>query len=193
LSRRVCAAPVSIGCGFKESGHRMWRPIFKTLIFTVVVPGTVTIAVPRWLLLSRRPPDLPPIFRIPAWPLLLLGLAVYFWCAWDFAVAGRGTPAPIDPPKELVARGLYRYVRNPMYLGISMILVGEAFFHRSRMLLEYAAVVFGVFFLFVLAYEEPSLGRKFGSAYERYRQEVPRWIPAFRRVSKTQASPTKAV
>jgi len=162
----------------------MWRPILKTLIFTVVVPGTVTILVPRWLLSSRRPADLPPWLRFAAWPLLLLGLAIYLWCAWDFASAGRGTPAPIDPPKSLVVRGLYRHVRNPMYLGILAILVGEALLAQSRALLEYAAVIFGCFFLFVLAYEEPALYEQFGESYERYRQEVPRWIPRWHRARK---------
>jgi protein-S-isoprenylcysteine O-methyltransferase Ste14 len=166
----------------------MWQAAVKTVIFTVVVPGTVTILVPRWLLSSRRIPDLPLIARPIGLPLLLAGAAIYFWCAWDFAAAGRGTPAPIDPPKELVARGLYRYSRNPMYVGITAILLGEALLWRSRALLEYAAIVFGFFFLFVLAYEEPVLEKKFGNAYERYRQVVPRWIPRFLRRSKSSES-----
>jgi protein-S-isoprenylcysteine O-methyltransferase Ste14 len=117
---------------------RMWRPILKTLIFTIVVPGTVTVLIPR-LLLSSRPADLPSFLRIAGGPVLLLGAAVYLWCAWDFAVTGKGTPAPIDAPKRLVVRGLYRYVRNPMYLGVLAILLGEAllaqperFSHTSR-------------------------------------------------------------
>jgi len=159
----------------------MWRPILKTLIFTVVVPGTVTVLAPRWLLSSARPVDLPPALRFVGWPVLCLGVSVYLWCAWDFAVAGRGTPAPIDPPKTLVARGLYRHVRNPMYLGILSILVAEAFLFRSRALLAYAATVFGFFFMFVVFYEEPALQRQFGGAYERYRRQVPRWIPRLRK------------
>jgi len=155
----------------------MWRAVFKTLVFTLVVPGTVTFVVPRWLLASRSSPDLPPGGRPIGLTMLLSGTAIYLWCAWDFAVTGRGTPAPIDPPKKLVARGLYRHVRNPMYVGISAILLGEAFFWQSRALLGYAAVVFGLFSLFVLTYEEPALRRTFGEAYERYRQDVPRWIP----------------
>ena len=157
-------------------------PIVRTLIFTVVVPGTVTVLIPRWLLSPPRSPDLPSVLRVAGWPGLALGAAIYFWCAWDFAVAGRGTPAPIDPPRMLVARGLYRYVRNPMYLGISSILLGEALLFLSRTLLEYAAGVFGLFFLFVLLYEEPALRSKFGADYERYRQNVPRWIPRLKKV-----------
>jgi protein-S-isoprenylcysteine O-methyltransferase Ste14 len=158
--------------------------LVKTLIFTIVVPGTVTLVVPRWIVASRREADLPPAARFVGMPVLALGAAIYLWCAWDFATAGRGTPAPIDPPKELVVRGLYRYVRNPMYLGITSILLGEALFLRARVLLEYAAVVVGLFFLFVLFYEEPALREKFGESYEQYSREVPRWMPRFRRSSK---------
>src|SRR5262245_38865666 len=157
----------------------MWRAVVKTLIFTLVVPGTVTFFIPRWLLASRTASDLPSAARPIGLAALLAGAAIYLWCAWDFAATGRGTPAPIDPPKQLVARGLYRYVRNPMYVGIITILLGESLVWRSRALLEYSAVVFGMFFLFVLAYEEPALKQKFGDAYERYRQDVPRWIPGF--------------
>jgi protein-S-isoprenylcysteine O-methyltransferase Ste14 len=107
----------------------------------------------------------------------LIGTAIYFWCAWDFTFAGRGTPAPIDPPKELVVRGLYRYVRNPMYVGILSILLGEALLFASWRLFEYTAVVFIFFFLFVTLYEEPILRQKFGESYRRYCESVPRWIP----------------
>jgi protein-S-isoprenylcysteine O-methyltransferase Ste14 len=99
------------------------------------------------------------------------------WCAWDFTFAGRGTPAPIDPPKELVVQGLYRYVRNPMYVGILSILLGEALLFASWSLFGYAAVVFILFFLFVVLYEEPILMRKFGESYLQYCKNVPRWIP----------------
>ncbi len=123
----------------------MFWALIKTLIFTIVVPGTVTLVVPRWILASRREADLPLAGSFVGIPVLLFGAAIYLWCAWNFATAGRGTPAPIDPPKELVVRGLYRYVRNPMYLGISSILVGEALVFRARVLFEYAAVVFRSF------------------------------------------------
>jgi protein-S-isoprenylcysteine O-methyltransferase Ste14 len=156
--------------------------IAKTLLFTVLVPGTVTIYVPRRILLSRSGNDALPIgpLRYLGAALLAAGAAVYLWCAWDFATAGRGTPAPIDPPRSLVERGLYRHVRNPMYLGILLLLVGEAMLFRSRALLAYAGLVFLFFFLFVVAYEEPALRRKFGQTYERYCDRVPRWIPQFR-------------
>ncbi len=156
--------------------------LVKTLLFTVLVPGTVTIYVPRRILLSRSEGDTLPIgpLRYLGAALLAAGAAVYLWCAWDFATTGRGTPAPIDPPRSLVERGLYRHVRNPMYLGILLLLGGEALLFRSRALLAYAGLVFLFFFLFVVAYEEPVLRRKFGQTYERYCDRVPRWIPRFR-------------
>jgi protein-S-isoprenylcysteine O-methyltransferase Ste14 len=108
---------------------------------------------------------------------LLLGAWVYVRCAWDFAVVGRGTPMPLDPPRELIARGLYRYVRNPMYLGVISVLIGEALLFESVRLLGYAASVAAGFHLFVVLYEEPALRRQFGDSYRRYRESVPRWIP----------------
>lgn len=117
------------------------------------------------------------IFRYLGALSILIGSAVYSWCAWDFTFAGRGTPAPIDPPKELVVRGLYRYVRNPMYVGILSILLGEAFFFASQRVFEYAVVAFIFFFLFVVFYEEPILREKFGESYLQYCEDVSRWIP----------------
>lgn len=152
--------------------------LLKTIVFTFLVPGSVTILIPYWLLSSGSalPLELGRFRYFGALPILI-GAAIYFWCAWDFTFAGRGTPAPIDPPKELVARGLYRYVRNPMYVGILAILVGEASLFASKELFAYAAVMFLVFFLAVMLYEEPALKQKFGEPYRRYCRDVPRWIP----------------
>src|SRR5574341_1803782 len=142
----------------------------KTLLFTVIAPGTVTVYFPYLLLSSPTAP--PPwqfgMFRYIGLPLVLLGASIYFWCAWDFTFAGSGTPAPIDPPKELVVKGLYRYVRNPMYVGVLLVLLGEAFFFASLQLLGYAGLVFLAFHLFVVLYEEPALRRQFGETYQRY-------------------------
>jgi protein-S-isoprenylcysteine O-methyltransferase Ste14 len=109
--------------------------------------------------------------------LFACGAVIYFWCAWDFATAGEGTPAPIDAPKHLVVRGLYRFVRNPMYAGVLLILLGESLAFRSTRILVYAAIVFTFFNLFVILYEEPALKRKFGPSYEEYLSSVPRWLP----------------
>ena len=153
--------------------------LLKTVIFTFLVPGTVTILLPYWLLPSRAEQLALQFgtFRYFGVLPLVLGAATYFWCAWDFTFAGHGTPAPIDPPKELVGRGLYRYVRNPMYVGILSILLGEAILFASLRLLEYTVVVFIFFFAFVVFYEEPVLRRTFGESYRLYCRNVSRWIP----------------
>ena len=151
--------------------------LIKTIIFTFLVPGTVTILVPYWLLSSSVPPMHLGLFRYFGVLPILIGAAIYFLCAWDFTFAGRGTPAPIDPPKELVVRGLYRYVRNPMYVGILSILLGEALFFASSRMFAYTAVVFTFFLFFVVLYEEPILRHKFGESYRQYCLDVPRWLP----------------
>jgi len=99
------------------------------------------------------------------------------WCFWDFLVKGHGTPAPIDPPKELVAVGFYRYTRNPMYVGILLVLIGHFLWFGFWNLLVYAVVVFIAFNSFVILYEEPNLKNKFGAVYDDYCRRVPRWIP----------------
>jgi protein-S-isoprenylcysteine O-methyltransferase Ste14 len=154
-------------------------PLLKTLLFTIVVPGTVVVLVPRWLM--RGEGALHGGWLGAAGALLLIcGAALYLRCAWDFAMRGRGTPAPIDPPRELVVAGVYRYVRNPMYIGVLSMLVGEAVLYRADVLLGYAAALFLAFHLFVVAYEEPTLRRKFGASHERYCASVPRWLPRLR-------------
>jgi protein-S-isoprenylcysteine O-methyltransferase Ste14 len=105
------------------------------------------------------------------------GFAIYLWCAWDFAVAGRGTPMIFDPPKRLVARGLYRFVRNPMYCGVLLMVLGQAVLFESTATVVYALVAGLFFHAFVVLYEEPALRRKFGESYQQYRNSVPRWIP----------------
>lgn len=165
-----------------EAQHRLSNargPLLRTLLFTVIVPGTATILVPRWILAASADEDrpLPLGLRLIGLPLILLGAAVYIRCAWDFAVAGRGTPLPLDPPRELVARGLYRHVRNPMYLGVVSILIGEAIFFSAAALVVYAAAMAAGFHLFIVLYEEPALRRQFGDSYRRYLETVPRWFP----------------
>lgn len=119
--------------------------------------------------------------RNPVHILGLLAIAVggglLATCIWEFARSGRGTLAPVDPPRELVVRGLYRYVRNPMYLSVTVIVLGEFLLTGSRALLVYWVVWFVAVNLFVIGYEEPTLRRRFGASYERYTQEVGRWLP----------------
>jgi protein-S-isoprenylcysteine O-methyltransferase Ste14 len=112
--------------------------------------------------------------------LIGIGAAGLLWCIWEFYSQGRGTLAPVDPPKNLVIRGLYRYVRNPMYVSVVTILLGEAIMFRSAAVLIEAGVFFAMAHLFVVMYEEPALRRQFGASYERYSQTVGRWIPRYR-------------
>lgn len=152
---------------------------FETLLFTVLVPGTVTIWLPRdWLRIWGDTSPWPwTIWHVAAMIPLTVGLAIYVRCVWEFAARGRGIPAPLDHPTQLVVTGLYRYVRNPMYVGVLLVLIGEALFFRSRDLLVYVVAWFAVVNVAVLVYEEPNLKRKFGESYERYRSSVRRWIP----------------
>jgi protein-S-isoprenylcysteine O-methyltransferase Ste14 len=157
---------------------RFW-PILNTLLFTIFVPGTVAILIPRWIL-GRF--ILPPNGAL-TWIgdlVFLMGTVIYLRCAWEFAVRGLGTPAPIAPTKFLVTTALHRYVRNPMYIGVAMAIVGEAAIFRSVHVAEYAVVMLLIAHTFVVLYEEPTLQRQFGESYEEYRKTVPRWIPRLR-------------
>jgi len=108
------------------------------------------------------------------------GAALALWCVFTFAFLGRGTPAPFDPPRRLVVRGPYRYVRNPMYVGAAVALGAAALFYGSLALLAFTAGFLVVTHLFVVVYEEPTLRRMFGAEYDAYGREVPRWRPKFR-------------
>jgi protein-S-isoprenylcysteine O-methyltransferase Ste14 len=151
-------------------------PILKTILFTILVPGTVAILIPSLLVGGFRRPEHGLLTWLGA-TIFLVGAAIYFRCAWEFAVRGLGTPAPIAPTKFLVTTALHRYVRNPMYIGVFTVLVGEAVTFRSVVLLGYAALSCVPVQLFVVFYEEPTLRRQFGESYEEYRRSVPRWIP----------------
>ena len=107
----------------------------------------------------------------------IAGAALAIWCILTFAVIGRGTPAPFDPPRQLVVAGPYRYVRNPMYIGAGLALLGAAIFYRSGALALYTGLFLIITHLFVLLYEEPALTQTFGAAYQQYRTTVRRWLP----------------
>lgn len=150
----------------------------KNLLFTVVVPGTVGVYVP--LFLERgHPAAIGPGFVI-ALALFATGAGIYTWTVWDFATFGHGTPHPIDAPKRLVVRGLYRHTRNPMYVGVLTVLLGWLVLYRTLTLLVYAICV-GIFFhLLVVLYEERHLARVFGAEYGHYCASVGRWLPHHR-------------
>ena len=160
---------VMVSCG------RVTRSIVKTLIFTIVVPGTVGVYIPYCL--RRSGPHAISALGLLGLAPVAVGVAVYLWCAWDFAAFGGGTPLPLDPPKQLVARGLYRFVRNPMYVGVLLAIFGQALWFGSVATLWYALGIALMFHLWVVFYEEPALRRKFGESYAQYSKTVPRWMP----------------
>ena len=155
-----------------------WR-FFKTLLFTVLVPGTVAGWLPQWLLEEQRRLVLHPlhVWHYAGLAVLAAGVTIYLWCARDFMVKGLGTPAPISAPKVLVVKGLYRWVRNPMYIGVLLVILGQAIFWGSRIVFVYLIGVALLFEMFVVLYEEPVLRARFGEPYEAYRRQVHRWIP----------------
>jgi protein-S-isoprenylcysteine O-methyltransferase Ste14 len=146
----------------------------KNFLFTVFGPGTVAVFVP-YRIAARAHPGWG--FERSRLLCFLLGAGIYFWCLWDFAISGRGTPAPIDPPKHLVVRGLYRYVRNPMYLGVWLVVAAWAVFTGSGRVVQYGLGVAVVAHLFVVLVEEPLLRHRFGTSYEAYCRAVSRWLP----------------
>jgi len=152
-----------------------WR-LIKTAIFTLLAPGTVALYVPG--MLRERPADhAMHSFSLYPWlALFLCGAGIYLWCAWDFVVKGMGTPAPIDAPRLLVVQGLYRFTRNPMYVGVATMIAAQAGYYRSRSVAVYLLFVVLAFHTFVRLYEEPTLRGLFGEQYETYCQTVPRWL-----------------
>ncbi|MEX0897637.1 MAG: isoprenylcysteine carboxylmethyltransferase family protein [Steroidobacteraceae bacterium] len=147
----------------------------RNLVFTLVVPGTVAVYLPLYF--TGDLPVGPTGAVVTGSVLILIGAAVYLSCQWDFARFGRGTPAPIDAPSKFVSRGLYRHVRNPMYLGVLTVILGWATVFRATALLWYGLGVALMFHLFVLIYEEPHLRRVFGREYEEYCARINRWLP----------------
>lgn len=150
----------------------------KSLLYTLIVPGLVVGWLPlRWLHRGTRLPVEWTGWQWGALPLLLTGLLTYLTCLWYLVVTGRGTPAPIDPPKRLVQRGPYRWVRHPMYLGLLLLVLGEAVFFHSLTLFLYAVCLASVFQIIVVGWEERSLQRRFGAMYSDYCHLAPRWLP----------------
>jgi protein-S-isoprenylcysteine O-methyltransferase Ste14 len=153
----------------------------RSVFFAALIPGTVVGLVPYLIVRGTVPsPSTWGAVEFGGVCLLGLGVAIMAWCMRDFAVIGHGTAAPVDPPTTLVVQGLYRYVRNPMYVGALLTLFGETTFARSAALLDYTAMWFIWVNLFVFFYEEPALRRQFGAAYEEYCRSVGRWLPSSR-------------
>lgn len=154
------------------------RLMIGTILHTIFLPGSLVVALPYWLL--RESPDtlsLSPLQLLIGVPLIAAGAAVLALCFWDFVVSGKGTPNPLHPPRVLVSERLYRYIRNPIYVAVVTMLIGESLVFGAPILIAYAALVWLVLQGFVVFYEEPTLRRDFGANYEAYCRSVPRWIP----------------
>jgi protein-S-isoprenylcysteine O-methyltransferase Ste14 len=157
------------------------RPLFGSLVFFVVAPGTVAGLVPWWMTGWDASSPMPwwapvPVSMLGA-VLLAAGVAVLVYSFGQFALQGLGTPFPAAPPRHLVVGGLYRYVRNPMYVGLVATLLGESLLLGRLDLLGYTVVVWAVVALFVRFREEPVLARRFGAEYAAYRRAVRAWWP----------------
>lgn len=153
--------------------------VFRNLFFTILQPGLVAGLIPYWILggdaknLFAQPFE---FYHYAGIIMFIIGLVIMLSCIVSFAVKGRGTLSPLDPTKRLVVTGLYRFSRNPMYVGVMLILIGEALFFQSINLWIYLILVFTAFNLFIMLHEEPRLKKAFGEEYENYCQKVRRWI-----------------
>jgi len=166
-----------------EKGRgRQVLAVLGSAVFFVIAPGTVAVYVPwritRW---QFGPPLLGiPLLRAAGTLLLAAGLPVLLDSFRRFALEGLGTPSPIAPTKHLVVSGFYGYVRNPMYVAVAWVIFGQGLLFGSVAVLEYWAAVCVAFHLFVLLYEEPVLRARYEAEYDRFRAEVPQWLPRLR-------------
>lgn len=148
-----------------------------------LVYGTAFVVFWGWLALQLRPLDtrlalqLPTVSRLVGTLMIVIGGSLALTCVSWFVLVGRGTPAPFDPPRVFVARGPYRWVRNPMYIGGLAALFGFGLWHRSPVMTLFTLAVWGVVHGFVLRIEERGLERRFGSSYREYKLPVNRWVP----------------
>ena len=149
--------------------------IVRNLVFTLVVPGLGGGWLPWWI--ATRGGSIALTLHWEATPVIAAGAVLYVLCVWNFAAVGNGTPGLWDSPAQVVATGPHRWVRNPIYISALVVVLGEAWLYWSPRLLVYAAAMAVFFHLFVIAYEEPRLRRRFGASYEQYRQSVRRWVP----------------
>ncbi len=156
--------------------------VARAVTYSALFIGLLLIYVPGRLLSwsgMARPAEID-LQQIAGMVVGAAGAALALWCISTFASVGRGTPAPFDPPRRLVIRGPYRFVRNPMYLGAGLALAGAALFYGSLPILGYTGLFFLALHPFVVWYEEPTLRRSFGPEYEAYRNRVGRWWPRAR-------------
>jgi protein-S-isoprenylcysteine O-methyltransferase Ste14 len=158
----------------RRSRTRAWA---GTILFLLVAPGVLAGVLPWWITGWRGAGWGGIVPSVGGALITAAGTAFVLIAFARFAMEGRGTPAPIAPTEKLVIGGVYRYVRNPMYLAVASVILGQALVFGSWWLLIYAAVFMVAVFAFVHWYEEPTLLRTYGAEYERYRKNVPGWMP----------------
>jgi protein-S-isoprenylcysteine O-methyltransferase Ste14 len=156
--------------------------IIGSAIFLLIAPLTVVGLIPFWITRWQMESSFGSFrsLRVAGVLLIVAGVSALLDSFARFAIQGLGTPAPIFPTRHLVVRGLYRYVRNPMYVALLLVVAGQALLFGSVHLLEYAACIWLCTHLFVVGYEEPKLGSTFGGEYQAFSAHVPRWIPRLR-------------
>jgi len=156
--------------------------LLRALTYATLFVGLFLVVVPQRILTASgiaRPAQIGPA-QAAGFIFVALGAALVLWCVLTFALIGKGTPAIFDPPRKLVIAGPYRWVRNPMYIGGGLAVLGATLFYGSAGLALYALGFFVVVHLLVLFYEEPRLRRVFGPPYEEYLRTVHRWVPTWR-------------
>jgi protein-S-isoprenylcysteine O-methyltransferase Ste14 len=154
-------------------------PLMRGLTYAALFISFVLVFLPAQVLARSgvtAPPEIGPAQVIGA-AAVVLGLSLAIWCVLAFGIFGRGTPAPFDPPRRLVVRGPYRFVRNPMYIGAIVGLAGASLFYESLALAGFTLLFATIVHLFVLFYEEPTLTRLFGADYAEYCRRIRRWSP----------------
>jgi protein-S-isoprenylcysteine O-methyltransferase Ste14 len=164
----------------KHVGWTRARPALGSAVFFALAPGVMAGVMP-WALTGWHVRHWWLPVRIAGAVLILVGVPILVNAFVRFVVEGLGTPAPVAPPKQLVVGGLYRYVRNPMYLAVAATIIGEALLLGRPVLFVWAAVFAVAVWSFVRLYEEPTLSRLFGAEYDDYRRTVPGWWPRLRR------------
>jgi protein-S-isoprenylcysteine O-methyltransferase Ste14 len=175
--------------GTQHPWSSAWLAV-RSLLWTILLPGVFAGYVPwRYFGLSRAVLHLARPTQVLGLGCITIGAVLLAACIIEFARSGRGTLSPADPPRLLVVRGPYRYVRNPMYLAVTVIILGEALVADSAPLIVYWAVWFVAVNVFVIGFEEPTLRRQFGRAYDDYTSQVRRWIPSLRPRPVTSSSP----
>jgi len=149
--------------------------VLRSIVASIIFVSIWTWFVPRWIVGRNAFHETRPF----GWIVIALGVVISFGCALEFAWRGIGTPAPFDPPRRLVITGLYRWVRNPMYAGLGILLLGQAItFPRITItMLVMIAILWLATTIFIITFEEPTLRSKFGDDYAAYCRNVRRWIP----------------